>query len=368
MRSFALLMLLLGGLLRPVWGQAGEDTIDSPKPDTSTTSADPSADWLLLPFASYAPATKISAGVVAGYYLPSESGQSPSNLQLTLTVTQRRQLVARFEPELYLDGGQWRVQGEVLGSEYPNVFYGLGGDTPGAAEESYTARYGVLDLTAQRRLRPHLRVGPRVFARVGTITDPEAGGLIEQGLVPGAEGGLNAGLGVSTLWDARNSIYYPTTGTYAEVVSTLYSAVWGSAYTFGHLEADLRGYRTVGAGVAAAQAFAEAVVGQAPFPLLPLLGGADRMRGYREGRFRDDVYWTLQIEYRLPLLWRLKGTVFAAMGEVGPRIGADVFEGIEASVGAGGRLRLTEDGVHGRLDVAYSRTGVELYIALGEAF
>jgi hypothetical protein len=41
---------------------------------------------------------------------------------------------------------------------------------------------------------------------------------------------------------------------------------------------------------------------------------------------------------------------------------------VEAAVGVGGRLRLTEDGVHGRLDLAYSRTGVELYVSLGEAF
>jgi hypothetical protein len=43
-------------------------------------------------------------------------------------------------------------------------------------------------------------------------------------------------------------------------------------------------------------------------------------------------------------------------------------KGVETAVGLGGRLRLTEDGVHGRVDLAYSRTGVELYLSLGEAF
>jgi hemolysin activation/secretion protein len=120
--------------------------------------------------------------------------------------------------------------------------------------------------------------------------------------------------------------------------------------------------------VLAGQVYTEAVIGEAPFQLLPLLGGSNRMRGYREGRLRDDVYWTVQVEYRFPLFWRFKGTAFASAGEVGPRIGAPLVNGVETAVGLGGRLRLTEDGVHGRLDLAYSRTGLELYISLGEAF
>ena len=41
---------------------------------------------------------------------------------------------------------------------------------------------------------------------------------------------------------------------------------------------------------------------------------------------------------------------------------------VETAVGLGGRFRFTDDGVHGRLDLAYSPTGLELYMSLGEAF
>jgi hypothetical protein len=364
--SVLLVALTVGGAAQ---GQP-TGTDDSSKSDSSRAVSDEgqAADWLLLPFASYAPATKLAGGIVAGYYRPARPDQPASSVQLTLEGTQRRQFTVQLDPELYLGQGRWRVEGELLASTYPNVFYGIGGDTPPAAEESYTVRYGRVDLTAQRRLRPNLHAGPRVFVRVGTITDPDDNGLIDRGLVPGADGGVNVGVGLSALWDARDNLYYPTAGTYAEGAVTWHSAAWGSDYTFGRLKADLRGYRSTGAGVLATQAYAEATLGQAPFPLLPLLGGADRMRGYREGRFRDDVYWTVQAEYRRSLVWRLKGTVFASVGEVGPRIGEDLVKGLEAAVGLGGRFRFTDDGVHGRLDVAYSRTGVELYIALGEAF
>jgi len=348
--------LVLGG---PVYGQAAE-------PDTAA-STDP-ADWLLLPFVSYAPNTGLSGGIVGGYYRSDGNGTRGSSVQSTVTVTQRRQLILQITPELYLDGGGGRVQAELEASHFPNSFYGIGGDTPETAEEEYTARSVLVDATAQRQVRPNLRVGPRLFVRGDAVWDPAAGGRIDRGRVAGAEGGFTAGLGGSAFWDGRDSRYYPTTGTYAEAAATLHSAAWGSAYTFGQFEVDLRGYRPFGPGILAGQVYTEAVAGTAPFQQLPLLGGDERMRGYREGRFRDDVYWTGQAEYRFPLFWRLKGVAFASVGEVGPRLGSALVEKVEAAVGLGGRFRFTDDGVHGRLDLAYSPTGLELYLSLGEAF
>ncbi len=340
-----------------------------PEAPSDTSVAGQDASWLFLPYLSYARDTKLAGGLVLGYYRPERPGGAASSVQSTLTVTQRRQLVVQVAPELYLDDGRWRVQGQGLISHYPNSYFGIGGDTPSSAEEPYTARYVLLDLTAQRRLRPNLRVGPRVFVRGDAVRDPEvANGDIAQGRVAGADGGLTAGVGVSLFWDARNSLYYPTTGTYAEVVTTLHSAAWGSDFTFGRIKTDLRGYRPLGPGVITGQVYTESTVGTAPFQQLPLLGGSSRMRGYREGRFRDNVFWTVQTEYRVPLFWRFKATAFASVGEVGPRIGPELVENVEVAVGIGGRLRLTDDGVHGRLDIAWSPTGIGPYVSLGEAF
>jgi hypothetical protein len=364
-RSF-LLLLGLGVFCLPLYGQSSEGERPA-SPDTTTTSST-DADWLLLPFASYAPDTKFAGGIAAGYYRPEQPDGSASSVQTSLMVTQRRQLIAEVEPEVYLADGRWRAEGQVKASHFPNAFYGSGGDTPASAEEGYTERYVLLDLTTQRRIRPNLRVGPRLFLRGETVRDPDVGGLIDRGRIAGADGGMTAGIGLSAFWDRRNSLYYPTTGSYAEVVFTLHSATWGSDYTFGRLKTDLRAYRPVGPGILAGQLYAESVMGTAPFQQLPLLGGSSRMRGYREGRFRDDVYWTAQTEYRFPLVWRFKGTVFASVGEVGPRVGADLFQDVEAAVGIGGRLRLTDDGIHGRIDISYSPAGIEPYFSMGEAF
>lgn len=362
MRSLLLALLFVCGGIAAAPCQAQDSSA------TSSGGAPLVGDWLVIPYASYSPSTKISVGGGAGYYGSAPPGQAPSRVEVSMKVTQRGQISAELEPELYLDGGRWHVTAELRGSKYPNSFFGVGGDTPDTAEESFTARYADLDLIAQRRLRPNVHVGPRVFVRVEDITDPEANGLIENDRVVGADGGTTAGVGGAVLWDDRDNHYYPTTGTYAEVVSTWYSSVWGSDHTFGYLRTDLRGYQPAGPGVWAAQVYASGVAGRAPFLLLPTLGGDEQMRGYRSGRFRDQVFWSIQTEYRIPLVWRFKGAAFASAGEVGPRIGSPLFDDVEVAGGLGARLQLTDGGLHGRLDVAYSRTGIEVYISLGEAF
>lgn len=365
MARFAWFLFALIFLSVPASAQSSE--AESAGNDT-TASSKADADWLVLPFASYSPETKFSGGGSVGYYRPERPGGAASSVQTAVTVTQKRQLIVEAAPELYLRDGRWRVQGRFKATHFPNSFYGIGGGTPARAEESFTSRYVRVEGTAQKRIDKNLRVGPRLFVRAGTVTEPDSGGLIDRGRVPGAGGGVTAGLGGTVFWDARNSLYYPTSGSYAEVVATMHSAAWGSDYAFGRLTTDLRAYRALGPGVLAGQVYTESVAGTVPFQLLPLLGGSSRMRGYRVGRFRDNVYWTTQAEYRFPLFWRFKATAFATVGEVGPRLGTPLINDVEAAVGLGGRLRLTDDGVHGRLDVAYSRTGLELYLSLGEAF
>ncbi len=361
MRTFLLVLFLVVGGAVPAHAQDSSATTSG-----SSTGAD--ADWIVVPFFSYSPTTKLALGGGAGYYTSAPPGESPSQIEMSVKVTQRGQISAEIAPELYLNEGRLHIQGELRGSKYPSSFYGIGGDTHESDEESYTSRFGLVDLLVQQCVHPNLHIGPRLFVRVSDITDPDVGGLIAESEVMGARGSTTAGIGGTLLWNARDNDYYPTTGTYAAVASTWHSAAWGSDHTYGHLKTDLRGYRPLGPGVLAGQVFGAGVLGDASFLLLPTLGGDDLMRGYRFGRFRDSVLWTVQTEYRVPVLWRVKGAAFASAGEVAPRISSTLFDGIELAAGVGGRFRLTDSGLHARLDVAYSRTGVEVYVSVGEAF
>lgn len=334
-------------------------------------------DWLVLPYAAYAPETKIEGGLVAGAYFRTAPDALPSQLRALVAYTQRRQIIVQLQPDVYLPSG-WRVGGEVFASRYPDSFYGIGGDTPDDAEETYTDRFVRTHAFVQTLARRNLRVGPQALVRVGEVTeidpacaDASTGGRPDRlacGGVPGIGQTVVAGIGAVIRWDARDSLYDPTNGPFAEASILWHSAAWGSDFTFAEGTFDVRGYRRWGRGAVAAQVYAAAVAGRAPFQRLPQLGGADRMRGFREGRYRDDVYWTMQVAYRVPLFWRFKAVAFASAGEVGPRLGGALVDDVETAAGVGGRLRLTDDGVHGRIDLAMGDDGVELYIGLGEAF
>ena len=324
--------------------------------------------WLVLPFASYAPETKLAGGMVTGWYETPTGSVRPSSIQALITATQRRQVVLQIAPEWYVADGRWRLSGEGRIREFPNSFFGVGGDTPQAAEEPYTVRSLYLDAAAHHRVGTHWRLGGRLVTYTSTISDTEAASVLGEQIIPGADGTTAIGIGPALVADTRANRYFPRHGAFVDASFVWYSTAWGSESPFARWMGDLRMYRSMGGVVLAANLYTEAVLGTTPFELLPELGGATHMRGYRQGRFRDNVYWTTQMEVRLPLFWRFRMTAFASVGEVGPRLGSDVLNAIQGAVGLGGRLRLTEDGVYGRADVAYGATGLQLYLSLGEAF
>ena len=369
------IVLLLGCLLLPAASQAQSpsETADSTAASAATADSMAAHDagesrWLLLPFAAYAPETKLSGGIVAGWYESPQGGRAPSNVQGGVTVTQRRQLILQIAPEWYVRNHRWRLNGTLLVSRFPDAFFGIGGDTPADAEEAFTTRRIQWDAAAQRAMGPDWRLGGRLVGHLSRVSDADAGGQIATGAVPGAGGTTVLGVGPALFADTRDDLYFPTHGTFVDLAVLGHSALWGSDATFVRLLSDLRGYRSLGATVFAGNLYSEAVTGTVPFEVLPQLGGSTYMRGYRQGRYRDRVYWTAQAEARLPLFWRFRMAAFANVGEVGPRLGGDLLDAVQAAAGLGGRFRLTDNGVYARADLAYGASGFQLYLSLGEAF
>lgn len=91
-----------------------------------------------------------------------------------------------------------------------------------------------------------------------------------------------------------------------------------------------------------------------PFTDLPRLGGADRLRGFQEDRFRDRHTALASVEYRYPIHANLQGALFVDAGRVAPDYG-ELFGELDAwEVGFGGGLRLGgEESVAVRFDLAY---------------
>jgi opacity protein-like surface antigen len=104
-----------------------------------------------------------------------------------------------------------------------------------------------------------------------------------------------------------------------------------------------------------------------PFFLMPTVGGADSLRGYREFRFRDAAAVTLNAEYRWEAFSALDLALFVDAADVGPTWRSLVGARLKSSWGMGVRFN-TNRRVFLRIDVAGGREGPRIWTALGPVF
>ena len=88
------------------------------------------------------------------------------------------------------------------------------------------------------------------------------------------------------------------------------------------------------------------------------------------GRWRDRLQMTTQVEYRAPLIWKLGGTIFTGGGIVAPRFSAIDLHYFRPQVGAGLRyLILPKERATVRADLAFGSEGaVAFTLGFAEAF
>jgi hemolysin activation/secretion protein len=116
--------------------------------------------------------------------------------------------------------------------------------------------------------------------------------------------------------------------------------------------------------------YGELTGGTAPFNQLALLGGNKKMRGYFEGRLRDNHQIILQSEYRFPIYKkRFRGVIFAGLGQVASYFSDFKIKHLKATYGAGLRILINEkEGIHIRLDAGFGKDTNGYYLTIGETF
>ncbi len=331
---------------------------------------DVGSGWVLVPFLAYAPETSLLGGFSAIYHVHLSPGRErPSTLQTAFSYSLKDQAMFHFIPAVYLDGDRYLLSARVSYFDFPDKFWGIGPDTPGSAEEDYTARTLRLPFGLQRSL------GGGWFAKLKTefgwvkMTRVEEGGLLDRGDIAGSDGGRVAGAGAGAGFDSRDNIFFPSRGAHHRLSVVHFAGKLGSEYDFTRFETDLRFYLPRGRDVLALQAYWQGISGAPPFFSLPQLGGLFLMRGWYGGRYRDRHLAAAQAEYRLYLggRWGLAG--FLSAGTVAPRPSDFKAELIRGAGGIGARYRFSGDQpINIRFDLASGGRGVEFYFTLLEAF
>ena len=360
MKYRLLLVLCFGYVL--LLGQEETDTLQTAR-----------SRMIGLPVVFLTPETSWGFGA-AGIYtfrLPGEASDSrPSQIQLGGAYTLEDQILAYLPFQIFAKDEVYNIYGELGYYRYTYFYYGIGNSFEDYEGELFDLSFPRIRLNAARKIWKDWYGGLRFW-----LDDMEVGGLEPEGLLftrppVGRNGGTLSAAGGFLLLDQRNNVFFPTAGHYLEVGALHGGAYLGSTFDFTKYVVDARKYWALGtAGVLALNAYVELNTGDPPFTHLALMGGTRRMRGYYEGRFRDQQMALLQGGYRFPLFWRLKGVVFAGIGNVGDKVSEFRFEQTRWTAGLGLRLLLLEEEqVHVRLDYGFAKESSGVYLTVGEAF
>jgi hypothetical protein len=328
-----------------------------------------------LPALFYQPETGTGFGALVTYYFrPGNAPASvpPSEIGGYAFYTTRKQIMTSLTTRLYLSGGALRLVGGVGFTKFPTKFWGIGNETPESAEEDYTPLTASLAGEALREVGRGWFLGGRAQIAHRTLREVSDSGQLVTGTIPGSEDGTVIEGALLLTRDTRDNTIYPRRGQFHQLTLLGAPTALGSDFGYGGVRLDLRRYVTpAGRHVLALRALGDARSGTPPFDLLPQLGGDVLLRGYYQGRFRDQVLVTVQAEYRLPVVWRLGLVGFAEAGQVAPRVGDLAADAFKASLGGGLRFLLApREGVNIRADYGW---GFDVgsggfYLAIGESF
>jgi Omp85 superfamily domain len=333
----------------------------------------PDSGWAGLPIVTYAPETELALGAFGSHFFrigESTASSRPSSVSAVVLYTFRNQLITELIPELYWNSDHTHLWTKFDYRRYPNRLWAIGPNSPNDSEEPYTENRWRWQARMGQMLKRPLFLYGHVRLIQMTLEDEEPGGLLATDQVPGAAGGLTFEFGPGFAWDTRDHALVPHRGAYYDFRLLTSQPALGSAYEYTTLTLDLRQYLPVMPGHTVAGNFYIALQdGQAPFYLIPQLGGSERLRGYLEGRFRDNTLMLAQVEYRLPLIWRFGGVVFAGVGNVARTFREFGNSVPKWSLGGGLRFLLNADEkLNLRADFGFGRDTFGFYINAGEVY
>lgn len=326
--------------------------------------------WSFIPAVTYSPETSLGLGVAAIKVFRSEKSQPqnlrPSSMPVSFIYTLNKQAILEADLDLWKNYNKDYISASLELAKYPFKFYGIGNDMPSSQEEGYASRYFYLKFSYFRKLVPHLYAGPWAEFRLENVYETSEGGMLAGGTVPGSAKSRVSGLGLRVNYDSRDDIFQPQSGSYHQLSWITYQNAFGSEFAFNRYEIDLRKYFSIWNNkVLAVQGYWSFIGGTAPFQQLSLLGGSRRMRGFLEGRYRDNLAMVYQTEFRLPVYKNLGMVFFGSTGQAADQFDQYDFDRFHYGGGFGFRYKLLDEGINIRIDFGFGDQSA-FYFGLNE--
>lgn len=328
----------------------------------------------VYPYVFYTPETELAvgAGGIFVFYTEKDSTIYPSKLGFGGYYSTLKNYKLSVNPAFYFFENDLYIRAPISYGFFVDRYWGAGDESAVTGNEQYSRQ----DFSATF----YLQSPPIVFAadRSGLVIDYNNTEIIDKmqnsflndSLVTGSDGGEILGFGVDLTWENRDNIFFPNTGGYQYFRFTLYPE-GVSDYNYIDIELDVRQYWSFKPDhVIAANLYLNSIIGDAPFYKQAALGGSKRMRGYFQGRYRDNFYTMLQAEYRQYFWKRFGFVVFGGYGNVAGEILEYNFKTLKYSYGAGLRYQFNKkQKINLRMDIGFGEDGNRgIYFGIEEAF
>ncbi|MEG0890468.1 MAG: hypothetical protein RR312_00155 [Bacteroidales bacterium] len=315
----------------------------------------------------YSSDTKLGIGIVAAglYSLNRKDTLTPiSNVSFFGDVTTTGFYLLGIRGNNIFRNYNWRIDYNLYFYSFPGAFWGLGytaGDND-ANVSSYLRSQMSVKFDFLFKIAPKLYIGPAIgfdFTEGSKMLNPE--------LIAGYKTIYRSyNYGAVITYDSRDFIPNAYKGFYFKLQQRNFTDFSSKPFFKTNIAANYYQQAWKGA-VFAFDAYSEFSYGKTPWTMMAPIGGSYRMRGYYEGRYRDDNMFTFQVEYRQKIYNR-HGVV--AWGGFGNIWGKEAFSWKHTlpNYGVGYRWEFKKR-VNVRLDYGFGKGGQDSFMfSINEAF
>ncbi|MBY6186422.1 BamA/TamA family outer membrane protein [Marinobacter hydrocarbonoclasticus] len=339
---------------------------------------DKGIDWSVMPGPFYTPEKSLGIGVsTVGLYLPdrNDTVSQPSSITINGFGSINGSLGIGVESRTFLKEDKYRLFIDAELQDAPDVFYGIGMENGRRA-----ANLVDFELT-EYRFKPQamMRVLPSTYIGAGfDLVGTKAREVETESPQPRAQGNegaqfpeksFSAGPSIHLVHDSRDFILNPSTGMLLQADVVFYDEAFGSDSNYQKVSLNYSDYLALESipGILAWQLTGEFNHGDVPWDQMATLGGATRLRGYEQGRYRDKQMTLAQVEYRQPLRGRHGMVYWAGVGTLADKVSELGDDKWLHTLGVGYRFEIKQR-VNLRLDMGFGNGESGFYFAVNEAF
>jgi len=390
LRKIIIVVLVTGSILPNIVAQdtiqPGTDSVSKiriytlplvePKKSESLSSKSKKNGFLASPFVFFKPDTDLLFGGLGVYYFrlkTNDNFKQETRLSFVQTIFEyslKDQMDIQLGANIFLPNESYIAKGFFRFKVFPDVFYGVGNDTPDENAEHYNHNIFIANTSLARKLSPGVFLGLEYrYANTYNIDFDEPTSEVLDN-VTGINGGVNSGLGLIFTIDKRDNVVNATKGYFLEFSKYVYAPKLGSSFSFSNVNFTFNKYFDLGKKqILATNTVANLNSGDPSFLFMAQAGGERILRSYPMNRFRDKNFVGTQVEYRRHLFWRFGMVGFAGLGDVFDTTDEFSWQRVKYSYGVGLRVMLNrQERLNFRLDYGIGRDSRSVYVTVTEAF